>query len=303
MKRIHATQHLMHLFCHMVDADLEGFRNQSRNVYFQNGVLYSYGPHYPMARKVSFGVGAGYREIVLINSKKSSVTTEKHKGYILSSTKPEQRTFEVPDIMNPEAPANIHHLQDLIADAASGIIRGLSDENIFFLAKAIDRHNDYAKAFGFKRFKLCPDFAQILKELDDENQARNETLAYNRRLRAHKKLETDRERYASEVPLWYRCENTVSIPDWAFGLDYDPVRVNGPRIETPRGAQVRLTEAKLLARAVKRGDVRPGDKVGPFTVDKVTGEFLHIGCHKINIKQALDAIKAGDREFLHNEGG
>ncbi len=35
MKRVHSSQQLMHLFCNMVNADLEGFRTSSRNIYFE----------------------------------------------------------------------------------------------------------------------------------------------------------------------------------------------------------------------------------------------------------------------------
>lgn len=290
MKRVHSSKQLMHLFCHMTNADLEGFRTSSQNIYFEDGVLYSYGPHYPMAVKTSCGVGQAYRELILINSHKSSVTTQKHKSQLRSSRKPAQWVFEVPDILNPRDPENVTHLMNNIVDSIDEVLRGLKYSTIGDVFAQIDDFNRYADAFNLKPFKLDAELQTILALLSRETETKNEEREKTRDAeRALARAELIRE-YANKVELWHKNEYPNTIPDKFFGLDYDPIRVNGSRVESPRGAEVSLREAMIFAQRLQAGRITVGDKIGPFQVESLDESFIEIGCHKLNINQALNAV-------------
>lgn len=293
MKRVHSSRQLFHLFCNMTNQDLEGCRTSSSNVYFENGVLFSYGPHYPMARKTSFGVGANYREVILLNSSKSSVTTQKHKSQIHSSKKPNQWLFYVPNIREPRAAENTEHLMNEVVDSIDAVLRGLKYQYMSEVIRKIDTFNQYALAFNLKPFKLDAEFSVLLAILSRDTQARNEVREREKYARQEKERAANRARWANEVKLWYTCENTSNISSAYFGLDYDPIRVNGDIVESPRGVKVSLNEARVFALALKSGRVQVGDKIDAFEVQSIDENFIQIGCHKLNIEQALNAVLGG----------
>lgn len=296
MKRVHTSRQLMHLFCNMTNADLEGFRTSSRNIYFENGILFSYGAHYPMARKTSFGTGAEYREVILINSAKSSVTTQKHKSQLWSSAKPNQWVFHVPDITQPRASENVEHLMNGIVDAVDAVLRCLKYNYVSSVTSKIEGFNQYAKAFGLKSFALDAGFYSLLAELSAETEKRNAEAEKQKYAKQDAERVANHARWKAEVKLWYTCENTANISSAYFGLSYDPVRVNGSIVESPRGVSVPLETARDFATALRAGTVSAGMRLGTFEVLSVDAEFIQIGCHKLNIKQAVTAVLGGAYE-------
>jgi hypothetical protein len=277
----------------MVNSDLEGFKTPSNNVYFENGVLYSYGSHYPMATKLTVNTGENYREIILVNSNKSSVTTEKHKSQLRYSRKPNQWLFNVPNILDPKARENIEFLENQIVDAIDAVLRGLSYQYISDVFRAIEGQNQFADAFKLKPFKLDVEFQTVLTFLSIESEKRHEKRNREKLEKLEKFYESERVGYADQVKLWYSCSNTVKLNPSHFGLDYDPVRVNGEKVETPRGVELPLKEARRFAMAFKSGFVRVGDKVDQFEVLSIGEKYIQIGCHKLNIEQALNAVLGG----------
>jgi hypothetical protein len=275
----------------MTNADLEGFRTSSRNVYFENGILFSYGSHYPMARKLSVGTGHAYREIVLINAEKSTNTTEKHKSQIRQSTLKNQWTFSVPNIHEPKARENAEYLMNEVVDSIDAVLRGLKYDYVDQVTRKIEHYNQYARAFKLKEFSLKAEFYTILSILSRDTEAKNEEREKIRDAERAANRAANRAKWASEVALWYKCQNTMNISSSFFGLNYDPIRVNGDKVETPRGAELDLSIAKAIASRLKQGRLLVGQSVGPFKIDKITSETLEVGCHTINIQQALAALE------------
>lgn len=290
MKKVHSAKQLFHLFCNMTNADLEGFRTSSQNVYFENGILFSYGPHYPMARKISAFTGSNYREIVLINAEKSSKTTQKHKSQIYSSTKPNQWVFHVPNITDPKAKENEVYLMNRIVDAIDAVLRGLKYSCIDAVTRKIERFNQYASTFKLKPFKLDPAFYTDLAIRSRDTQKKNEIKEKEKHAKQDAEKAANRAKWAKEVSLWYTCQNTMNIPSAYFGLNYDPVRVNGNIVESPRGAQVPLSLAVPFCEKLDDGQIQVGMKIGEFEVLSINSEIVEIGCHKINIQQAINAV-------------
>ena len=290
MRKVHSAKQLFHLFCNMTNSDLEGFRTSSRNVYFENSVLYSYGSHYPMAVKTSFNVGQDFREVILINSEQSSVTTQKHKSQLHSSTKPKQWVFYVPNIQNPRSLENYNHLIDVVVEAIDAVLRRLKYWSVDEVTQRIERVNQYALAFKMKQFKLDPVFYTDLAILSAETAKKSEAKEKLKYEKQDAERKANREKWANEVKLWYSCQNTMNISSSYFGLNYDPVRVNSEIVESPRGAQVSLAEAKVFCQALKDRKIMVGVQIGPFKVESIDSEIVEIGCHKINIQQAINAV-------------
>ena len=60
--------------------DERGGRNSQSNAYFDgDGILYSYGEHFPMTVALK-----KHEDFFLVNGDSTSVTTSKHRGYVFS---------------------------------------------------------------------------------------------------------------------------------------------------------------------------------------------------------------------------
>lgn len=74
-------------------------RNGNGTIFFRNNLIFSYGEHFPMARKTgNFADGV---PIMLMNSADYSATTAKHKSLVRYAALGEFRVLEVPHILSP----------------------------------------------------------------------------------------------------------------------------------------------------------------------------------------------------------
>lgn len=295
MKRTHSTKQLFHLFCNMTNSDLEGFKTSSKNAFFEDGVLWSYGRHYPMAAKYGVGSGLDYTEFMLINSAKSSVTTEKHKFQLSRSAKDSQLVLMVPDIRTPTNPDNEISLMNEVVSCIDNILNSRvfgSPHDLVNLNATINQYNKFCLGFGLitKEFSLPSDLMEAISDSFNQKLDKANERETNRQLKRNRELRAKQDEYKSQVALWYQNENTKLIPVEYFGLDYDVIRVNGDIVQTNRGAEVPLKDARSLCAAILNSKNILGTSVGEFTVVAVDSEFIKIGCHKINISQAINAI-------------
>lgn len=327
VKKIHSTEQLAHLYCNMIDSHLEGFKNSGRSVFVENGVMYSYGYHYPMAAKYQTGTGTEYREIILINSNKSSVTTEKHKSILSAARKHTQWVFWVPKVLDPKHPDNLIELENDIVDAVDAVIRGLKYHAHCDINAAIERYNQYAQVFKLKPFKgLNQDFNFDLIMLDRKNSDRLKNLEATKTEREIKRREAAVlknteiiNRTHSNLHLWYSNDDHDLKPRrheldlLSDKMQHDLIRVkNSEKVETHRGAEVPFNDAWILLQAVmNKGVVHViNKKVGHFTIDKTENKpdgdiILTIGCHKISMNQSMkafqhhiDMTKKSDVQFI-----
>lgn len=88
-------------------------RNGNNTIFFRDNLIFSYGEHFPMARKTGER-DKGERQILLMNSRDYSATTAKHKSLVRYAVLGEFRVLEVPHILSPiydnEHAANEAHL-------------------------------------------------------------------------------------------------------------------------------------------------------------------------------------------------
>jgi hypothetical protein len=298
----------------MIDSDLEGFKTPSRNVYVERGVLYSYGSHYPMAKKYSIGTGYNYEQIILINSNKSSNTTERQKYHLRNSLTPIQHALYVPYV-NDLCEANEQHLINVIADRVGGVFSWHKYSSLIFISNAINNLNKY-RALKYwslykrdlpesKKFKLPDDLMFDLNLM--VRQRIDRELELNK-TREAKQLAKDKEiidRTHSNLHLWITRDNFSNLEPRdsevdklakASGHDYCRVSTDNTNLITQRGATVSLETVKRL---INIGNANGFESLilksaGPFKItayDQATNN-LTIGCHTINISQVKDALKA-----------
>ena len=253
------------------------------NIFFENGVIYSYGRHFPVAR-----FAPEYGNIVLFTSRGYSSSTGKHKGIIRAAIPP---SFHVIYCDDPSRPAS-HNLGiweksilRMRGDFAQST-RKISAGNI---AAAIYQLTSEALAYCEALKIAAPEW---IKDNDAEKAARayvSEAAKLRDAKRAIKQEENNRiAALESEerLALWLTGENVNAN---GFQFSNTLLRIKGEQIETTRGAKIPVSDAlkiyPLLARTKRNGGkIEAGlhsINLGAYRFNSFDGENLIVGCHSI----------------------
>jgi hypothetical protein len=126
----------------------------------------------------------------------------------------------------------------------------------------IDKHYDKVAAWDEKR-----------AEISAKKEARRQREREIRQLRDEQKLE-----------LW--LNNEYSLPLYSLQKAYLRISKDGKKVQTSKGASVRVESAKILYKMIKAGKEIRGHNIDGFTVKSINGT-LEIGCHSID----MDSVK------------
>jgi len=250
--------------------------NQSRpsgkgsNFYFTGDTIYSYGPHFPIARL--------YKNIVLFTNRDYSVTTCKHKR--LARRAADHKTiFYVNDPTRNPSRADIKSYKERISKLAESASRARDPKwKLLQLQSTIEEANLFCEEFGFKTRFSMPDESMLA------------TLRERCKIAAARKAKQTAKRNAL-----LEEQDKSAIAEWLSGTsNFFPYRVNtvmlrrnGDWMQTSKGAFVQLPEAKRAFEFVtaKRptGWHRNGEpfKVGDFQLESVNDFGVVAGCHRI----------------------
>lgn len=254
--------------------------NQSRDrasgshFYFEGDTIYSYGSHFPIARH--------YKGAVLFTSGSYSVTTAKHKSFVLAACH-HLPIFRVSSVMDNPSGKDVREYAEEIKVACESAARARIP-SLETVERVIKEANDFCERFGFKTRFSMPDNWDELREKAKAG------LAKAREAKAQKQARLEREAQG-KINQWLAGES-VTIPHF-IGKVYLRTRlfkaigVERMEMETSKGATVPLDEAQkafrfcMVARA--RGWHRNGDqfKVGDYHLDAVNEQGVVAGCHRI----------------------
>jgi len=281
--------------CHIY---VNGVQKEGRcsNIFFYNDLIYSYGYHFCMAKKIDYNT-------ILITDRKYSVTTSKHLSELRSAAshldkvycnKPEGSIWE-------QLPFIASDLKDNFSTLANNRKKEetkLSAKNsIQFI---IENTNKLLAIFKTDITKLEKEFkkqSKMVSFLDDIKtieffdlwnvaQTMDLTLLNDLNAKRDKKvksIQTKREKEAIK-------ENNLKIDRWLNGENVylnsslTPVLLrltnDGEQVETSLRAYVSLKAAKVLFEMIKAGKDIKGFDIDGYTVISLNG-VLTIGCHKI----------------------
>lgn len=142
--------------------------------------------------------------------------------------------------------------------------------------------------------------AHLEKRLARYHELNTPEMIEKRQIEAEKRKERERvlrEKAASERITKFRDGENVRLYDLPFEL----LRIKGDTVETSRGAEVPLGDARRLYIAVKNGLDMKGKTIGHFTVinvythrnlDLTETKLVQIGCHKILLTEAERVLGA-----------
>jgi hypothetical protein len=304
MKQVYPTRELAHIWAH--NGQPSG-RNPRGNVFFDNGTIYSYGTHFPMARHVSYRGKA----CVFMSASSYSNTTAKHKSHVRRAIPSGVPVFYVNPTLSPRDA--LREYQASVKQSRAALVTGTKPQRAkawrAFQYVANDSY-EFAKFFGYSvRFTLPPnnsaELANNAREWESACDARREAKRA-RHATEWREKQAARERELAEfardsVALcarWRAGENCISNVSYRLPT---MLRIVGENVETSAGASFPLDHAKRAARllghflASGESYQRNGQSVhlGHYTIDSISSDgTLRAGCHVIQRDELVSFLQA-----------
>jgi hypothetical protein len=251
---------------------------KGHNMYFIGDVIYSYGTHYEIARKVKSPNG---KTVIFLNRNGYSKSTAKHTNHVWQAVLYAD-TFKVPFIgENGYGTVNYFNLDYL----PFIIIRMLIDakNKCFDQINARTNFGHYAEAsiiyvdimhicslFGLE----CPPRPENWNDAEKKAEYLRATLNEREKAANLKKIEKSKEL----LNKWLNYDYNQQLYDIPVHLR---ISKDGTKVETTKGASVSLENARLLLERLKRNDDVKGYDIQGFKVIENNPEAVKIGCHVI----------------------
>lgn len=246
---------------------------RANNVFCSNGIIYSYGYHFPIARRVNSG-------LYLFTTRSYSVSTAKHKSIVRSAIPMDAKVFEVDNVLAQTEAEHAQNMASVLAeyDRLIGKSERAWKYKYQWLCHAYELYinaQNYASYAQIECTITQPVTSEQLK------QAKTEALE-KQRLEQKRKLEKAKE----AIEKWKAGEN-VSVP---YTLNQQFLRLKNGFLETSLGVKINLeTERKQLenlylhakASNTTESTIRPNTYIGEFKYTLIEQGNVTIGCHYI----------------------
>lgn len=257
-------------------------------LFAESGTIYSYGKHFPIARKYKNGTAC------LFTSRSYSCSTAKHKSYVRQAIASSCEVFAVPevatcgnDIDKQQHKANYKYLVEQIGVCLGKASKAKGRKMELLANAAYMRHcaNRYSIVFGL-RYKAI-----------ETSRSESDMLAIERyKILAVNAIKATRERAdnLAKYEAWKRGESRGG------GFSAFPVafRIVGDEVQTSLGASFPVRHAmriKGMIKSIRQDGIkgRPSDDftVGHYRIDEVTENGIVAGCHKVTW-EAIDELAA-----------
>ena len=279
------------------------------NFYFEGGTIFSYGSHFPIARRITEG-------FYLITEKGYSNSTSRHISYTRKAIPSFAKLFSVenrPDssfetIREEKMKQAWRKLVNVDGQNPFATYENAQSLSVFArdtldLFTWIKREGD--ETFNFwdqaKELSEIIGKAELEKEKNREGyeialtkqQAQKEAREAKQQAKYERQRELDKMEALQLVELWRSGE---SVPTWKFRYLPPMLRIKGDKVQTSQGAEVSLEDARkafsFIIRIINIGKEwkRNGEtcQVGAFSLVSIDCAFVTIGCHKFTIEEVKD---------------
>lgn len=293
MKLIHNNDMVAHLWANQSQSEA---RNSNGSLYFHGPIIYSYGSHFPIARRVD---GA-----VLITSRGYSVTTSQHISKVRRACS-HLTEFTVDNVLATSESEHRENLGILLGESCALLIKSARarSNSDFYLNQALAiraRMRDYAAQF--LPSYIVPEISQ--QEIDGLLEKAKKQAAEKREKTAQRNAAL-KEKAEQERQEFYNFERD--------SISYDSDKIVGTlirynkdknRVESSKGAECPVKHALDLYRYMEwlknhketysRYQSNRIHHLGNFTVNSIDKDStLVAGCHTIKwpeIKRFADSM-------------
>jgi hypothetical protein len=244
------------------------------SMYFNGPVIYSYGPHYEIARFLTTEQG---EKVCFLNTNGYSNSTAKHTSHVLNAVQDGIKLFKVPF---PGNQITIDKLRNVLIQLKVNIsslldqqIKAKSNFKYFLDARdTLENASEIAALFNLSGFTVAdfPNWTAANDKYQHLRATESKRLEEKQAKELEKKLET--------LKKWLSGEFNGTL----YGIPVHLRLINdGKDIQTTMGARVPLEAAKRLYNKLKSGLDCKGDKIEGFTVIENNPDTIKIGCHVI----------------------
>lgn len=290
MKTVVSSSQVAHLWAHKTQSEA---RTATRNFYFRDETIYSYGGHFPIARHTENSKG---EKAILFTTRDYSNTTSKHKLEVRRAIPKSARVFF---ITHPDKTPSVFDVKEKEANAAALLdkaSRARSNKS-FYLSQAnaqIEQARELVEFFGLNYTVSTPEqlkdaAAAIALAREEENKRERE-----RQERAKKD--------AVDKIAAFKAGLNVIVPS-IISVAYGRLSTDGKMIVTSKGANVPIQHVAKAAPMVKtliengRTYKRNGHTIhlGHYVIDEIKPDgTLVAGCHvfeKAEVLRVCDLVE------------
>ncbi len=273
MKKVHTPENVAHLFANQLQDEA---RTQTKNLFFYNDKIYSYGHHFCIAKY--------FKGVLLFTERSYSNTTAKHIAHVRNATSHKEKVFcAYPDGSHPQ------NFSYWIREAEQNIEKlKRANKPIIYLTE-LDRIKEKAQKYAeIMDVPIDEQLNTILaitdKEQAKEYESKKQAFILAEKQRKEKQLKKE---HATELKKWRNFEKTsIYLRD---GFDYLRYNIDKKRFETSQRIEIPLEIAKRIYNNLIEN--KPFENVLGYQVKEINKNFIQVGCHKITIKEINNIYK------------
>ncbi len=278
------------------------------NAFYEDGVIYSYGKHFPIAKIDKNKRG---EKTVLFTLDTYSSTTGKHIRDVKYACSHADKLYmvDVPRWGQPRHDVNIKYWINKVQNYVSKIPK-VRDNKEYLVRDAqaeIAQLNKYLQYYKLKLDKqqkkivksadpvLWEEDIRLFKEkkaireayLEEHWDEVQEKRKLDREKRAEAKRIAEEKKYAEDIEKWRNGQGYATA--WRYKTPHSLLRYNESqdRIETSQSVQIPVEAAKRLYNRINKVIAAGGcvetcpDKILDYQVKEITKDRLVVGCHNI----------------------
>jgi hypothetical protein len=308
MKTVVNNKQVAHLWANQSQPEARG-----SNFFFRDSTIFSYGEHFPIAKFHENKKG----RVCLFTTRNYSITTSKHKGYVLHALSNDVTPVYTSDVLAAPRATLLDEIQARIDALVTKAEKARSSTQwiISDIERQVVQFNTLAPFVSSKRKPNtpAPTWYEAQKKRVTAYEAKKQARDEARRLKAQR---SDAEKfnawftdtstvfpYSYRRSNWHRRSNWYSyhvVPNELGGEkrlnDTDYMRVKGDEVDTSQGARVPkadVIKALPIVLAILRdgatwhtnGSTIP---VGGFLLKEITADGrVIVGCHSFSKSEVL----------------
>lgn len=253
---------------------------KGHSMYFMGDVIYSYGTHYEIARKVRTPNG---QTVIFVNGNGYSNSTAKHTNHVWHAIPDYAHTFKVPFVRPAEGYGTVNYfkiehlpaiIERMLIDVKNKCFDQINARSYFgHYAAASNIYVDIMAICGLFGLE-CPPRPINWNEAEKKAEYLRATVYEREKAANLKKIEKSKELLSK----WLRHDYNGQLYDIPVHLR---ISKDGTKVETTKGASVSIENARLLLERLKRNDNVKGYNIEGFKVIENSPEAVKIGCHAI----------------------
>ena len=260
-------------------------QGKSSNMFFEDGIIYSYGYHFPIARHIN-------KNVILFTNRGYSISTSKHISYTKQAI---PSYYDIIFADNIEIvlrlPANLNktihaeNVESMLNDIKLNLDKSTRarQNKTYYLGEASRNINNMVKYIDL--FKCKSILPYKTKKLVNEVLKGNDNclidLAKKEREASKQKQEQLKKKALKDLKKWRNGE-LYNLP---FGLNKRYLRLVNNEIETSGHVKISVDLFLEYYKRLKVGINLEGSKIDHYTINRHTSKEIKIGCHLIDIKE------------------